>query len=233
MLMMVRDVAERSGLPVEAVIRRARELGMDVTWAGAPISDADAARLHAALGSGQPPGAAGAGAPPPPPSVPPPEPPRPALEPRPPAWHQAVAASPPASPAPAPFAGPPASAVPPFPPPAGGPFRPPPPVASAYGYGPASVARAPSPAPNPGCQVCRAQPAGIATFEYGIGMIFLHQTRRVRGRWCRTCGKKVFWKNMGTTLVLGWWGLISALVYNWIHIFKNLSNLGKLPKPTR
>lgn len=81
--------------------------------------------------------------------------------------------------------------------------------------------------------VCHQAPAARVTFEYGIGMVVMHQTQKRTGVWCRKCGTKAFWANQGKTLVFGWWGVLSLLIYNWIHIFANigaLQRLRKLPK---
>lgn len=111
------------------------------------------------------------------------------------------------------------------------PFRPPqPPVPAVRPLAPYPQQATPQ---QVGCMACGQAPAARVTFEYGIGMIVMHQTQKRTGVWCRRCGTKAFWSAQGKTLVLGWWGILSLLIYNWIHIFANLGALQrvrKLPK---
>ncbi|MFW0791791.1 hypothetical protein [Gordonia sp. CPCC 205333] len=40
--------------------------------------------------------------------------------------------------------------------------------------------------------------------------------------------RKAFWNAQTHCLTLGWWGIISALIYNWIAIFGNISELNRV-----
>ncbi|RPA57527.1 hypothetical protein EF294_18560 [Gordonia oryzae] len=40
--------------------------------------------------------------------------------------------------------------------------------------------------------------------------------------------RKAFWAAQTHCLTLGWWGIISCLVYNWIAIFGNIAELNRV-----
>ncbi|GAA4407946.1 hypothetical protein GCM10023147_51990 [Tsukamurella soli] len=73
-------------------------------------------------------------------------------------------------------------------------------------------------------------PVFQARFKKHTGMIVLAQwqTRTVVGSYEDV--KKAYREAQTHNLVAGWWGLISLLVYNWIAIFGNMSEMGRIKK---
>jgi hypothetical protein len=89
--------------------------------------------------------------------------------------------------------------------------------------------------PESYCQVCGI-PAQTKYVEFyqNIGAIFMRFRKEVKGNLCKTCIEECFWKWTGITLLLGWWGIISALLTPFIllnNIFRYLGAIG-LQKPT-
>ena len=50
------------------------------------------------------------------------------------------------------------------------------------------------------------------TFRVNIGLVIVRTTQTCSGDFCKTCIHKEFWQATGTTLLLGWWGVISMIV---------------------
>ena len=70
------------------------------------------------------------------------------------------------------------------------------------------------------CQVCgRFGPVQKVLFIQHIGAIVLMFHKRIHGSMCRSCIDRLFWEYTLTTLVLGWWGVISFFLTpcNLIH----------------
>jgi len=60
------------------------------------------------------------------------------------------------------------------------------------------------------CENCGQQAQlRFVDFYQNIGAIVLRFHKRVKGNLCRDCVEKYFWEYTGTTLLLGWWGIIS------------------------
>jgi len=63
------------------------------------------------------------------------------------------------------------------------------------------------------CQLCRSvRQTAHVKYERNIGMLFLRQTRRLEGNFCKTCVRNAFWNFQGLNLVLGPWGMISLII---------------------
>lgn len=61
------------------------------------------------------------------------------------------------------------------------------------------------------------------------GFIVMRSYKSVKGNLCRYCINYFFWNMTGVTFLLGWWGLISAIVTPFIllnNIFRYLSSFG-------
>ena len=93
---------------------------------------------------------------------------------------------------------------------------------------------APVPAQEIQCQGCGLRvPTKLVTIYQNIGMVMARQTTETSGNFCRRCIRKYVVSYSLTTLVLGWWGMISfimtpfLLVANVIVYLKSLS----LPEP--
>ena len=63
------------------------------------------------------------------------------------------------------------------------------------------------------CQSCgrEAQTKYVEYFQ-NIGAIIMRFSKRIDGYLCKECSSKYFWSFTGTTLLLGWWGIISFFV---------------------
>ncbi len=60
------------------------------------------------------------------------------------------------------------------------------------------------------CQVCGVEaPTKKVTFYQHMGAIVLMFTKTMKGKLCKSCINKTFWKFSLMTLFLGWWGVIS------------------------
>lgn len=63
------------------------------------------------------------------------------------------------------------------------------------------------------CQVCGVEaPTKQVEFHQNIGALVMRFSRSVKGQLCRRCIDKNFWSMTGTTLVAGWWGVLSFCV---------------------
>jgi hypothetical protein len=63
------------------------------------------------------------------------------------------------------------------------------------------------------CQSCGdMQRTKLVTFHRNVGMLFMRQTHTVMGNLCESCVHKQFWKFEVLDVVLGPWGMISAVV---------------------
>jgi hypothetical protein len=61
------------------------------------------------------------------------------------------------------------------------------------------------------CQSCGVEaPTQKVLFVQHIGAIVMFFHKRIGGLFCRTCVNKYFTQYFFTTLVLGWWGIISV-----------------------
>jgi hypothetical protein len=75
------------------------------------------------------------------------------------------------------------------------------------------------------------RPAETKYVEYSqnIGAIIMRFHKNVKGYLCKDCTNSYFWSYTGTTLVLGWWGIISFFVTLFVlpsNIFYYLGTLG-------
>ena len=62
------------------------------------------------------------------------------------------------------------------------------------------------------CQVCGNTPAKHVEFYQNIGALVMRFHKKIDANLCKPCINKYFWQMTGTTLILGWWGVISAIV---------------------
>lgn len=73
------------------------------------------------------------------------------------------------------------------------------------------------------CESCgAAAPTQFAELHQNIGMLFMRQSRHVHGHLCRACIERYFWQFTPTTLLLGWWGLISFFITP-VYLIGNIS----------
>lgn len=72
------------------------------------------------------------------------------------------------------------------------------------------------------CQSCGIKaPTRFVEFNQNIGAFIERYHKKVSGYFCKSCINRYFWSFTGTTLILGWWGIISF----WVTPFFIFSNL--------
>ena len=101
-------------------------------------------------------------------------------------------------------------------------------------YGPPGAAPAPAPI-VPLCQVCGAGPAARVSVRGHQGMIVMMRFLRHQGVFCKTCGTAIFRGMQTDTLMLGWWGPLSAFITPvtlLVNLLSARSVLNDLPAPT-
>lgn len=85
------------------------------------------------------------------------------------------------------------------------------------------------------CQSCGIEaPTRKVAFYQNIGALIVRYSRSVDGQLCKNCIHKNFWKMTLTTLVCGWWGIISLIVtpiFLLNNIFRYLFSLSMPPVP--
>lgn len=64
-----------------------------------------------------------------------------------------------------------------------------------------------------GCQICGSlAPTKQVEFNQNIGYLFMRTHATIKGRLCKKCINKEFYKKTLTTFFFGWWGTISFFV---------------------
>ncbi|MCA9089393.1 MAG: hypothetical protein KDA90_12260 [Planctomycetaceae bacterium] len=85
------------------------------------------------------------------------------------------------------------------------------------------------------CQNCGVEaPTKYVAFHQNIGALVMRFSKSIEGELCKSCVHKNFWSMTGTTLVLGWWGLISfVLTIGFVlnNVIRYLLCLGMDPVP--
>ncbi len=80
------------------------------------------------------------------------------------------------------------------------------------------------------CQSCgREAQTKYGEYYQNIGILIMRFSKNVKGHLCKDCSSKYFWSFTGTTLFLGWWGVISFIVTLFIipnNIIYYLGTLG-------
>jgi hypothetical protein len=74
------------------------------------------------------------------------------------------------------------------------------------------------------CQGCGVEaPTKYVSFHQNIGVLVMRFSSSVEGNLCKSCINQHFWSMTGTTMFLGWWGVISFI----ITPFFLLNNIGR------
>ena len=74
------------------------------------------------------------------------------------------------------------------------------------------------------CEACRrVAPLRHARFMQNIGAVVLRFPRTIEGNLCKHCIDKYFFRFTGTTMLLGWWGILSFF-YSAFSIPSNVAN---------
>lgn len=64
-----------------------------------------------------------------------------------------------------------------------------------------------------GCQICGSlAPTRQVEFNQNIGYLIMRSYSTMKGRLCKRCIDKEFWKKTSITFFFGWWGTISFFV---------------------
>ena len=89
------------------------------------------------------------------------------------------------------------------------------------------------------CQSCGIEaPSKHVDFHQNIGMLVARQSSNFKGKLCKRCLHKQFWKMTGTTAVVGWFGTISLILtpcFILNNTFRYLAALGmpRVPKDAK
>lgn len=97
-----------------------------------------------------------------------------------------------------------------------------------YGYPPAN--------PYPYGTAAPYSPAPAvytAAFRKQTGMLIVAQTTPVQTTGTYPEIRSAFWKAQTHCLVFGWWGVLSFLIYNWIALIQNMSELSRIKHAAR
>jgi len=63
------------------------------------------------------------------------------------------------------------------------------------------------------CQACGVEaPTKHVAFYQNVGALVMRFWKSAEGHMCKSCVHSIFWQFTLTTLVLGWWGVISFIV---------------------
>lgn len=85
------------------------------------------------------------------------------------------------------------------------------------------------------CQNCGIEaPTRKVAFYQNIGALVVRFSQGVDGLLCKNCIHRSFWRMTLTTLILGWWGIISLIVtpiFLLNNIFRYLFSLSMPPVP--
>lgn len=82
------------------------------------------------------------------------------------------------------------------------------------------------------CQVCGAYaPIKYVEFNQNVGMLVMREYKEVKGKLCRNCINKTFWRFTLITLAVGWLGAISLLVAPYFIVSNIIYYIGSLGLP--
>ena len=61
------------------------------------------------------------------------------------------------------------------------------------------------------CEACGLEaPTRSVSFHQNIGFVVMRASERIEGQLCKDCVSRFFWNYSTTTLLLGWWEILSA-----------------------
>jgi hypothetical protein len=72
------------------------------------------------------------------------------------------------------------------------------------------------------CQQCGRSPARAFTIRRHVGLLVLMRSVQVKQLLCRQCAHRELKRYTGRTLLQGWWGVLSLLIFNPVTILLNL-----------
>lgn len=74
------------------------------------------------------------------------------------------------------------------------------------------------------CEICGATPAARLTTRWQIGLIIISRTTSREVVLCRTHAVQETSRDLGKTLVLGWWGILAFFINLWV-VWKQIGAL--------
>jgi hypothetical protein len=77
------------------------------------------------------------------------------------------------------------------------------------------------------CQHCGRSPARAFTVRRHVGLLFLMRNVRIEQTLCRECARRELGRYTGRTLVEGWWGILSLVIFNPLTIALNVWNMAR------
>ena len=77
------------------------------------------------------------------------------------------------------------------------------------------------------CQHCSRAPARKFTLRRHVGLLILMQNVRIEQTLCRECGRRELTRYTARTLVEGWWGVLSLVIFNPLTIALNVWNMAR------
>jgi len=78
-----------------------------------------------------------------------------------------------------------------------------------------------------GCQRCEAtdQDVALRLYKRVVGAFIIDRVYSTGGYFCKSCRRANFWRHMGLTLTLGWWGVFALVFRNPFAIITNIRAL--------
>jgi len=75
------------------------------------------------------------------------------------------------------------------------------------------------------CQHCSRSPAREFTLRRHVGLLLVLQNVRVEQTLCRECARRELRRHTARTLIEGWWGVLSLVIFNPLTIALNVWNM--------
>ncbi|GAA3453340.1 MULTISPECIES: hypothetical protein [Dactylosporangium] len=85
------------------------------------------------------------------------------------------------------------------------------------------------------CRICHRTPAANVRFHGHQGLVVLMRFSRIDGPFCRDCGLAAYRDMSATTLVRGWWGMLSVFAAAGVLVVNAVQRgkVARLPEPER
>lgn len=77
------------------------------------------------------------------------------------------------------------------------------------------------------CQHCSRAPACKFTIRRHVGLLILMQNVRIEQTLCRECARRELARYTARTLIEGWWGVLSLVIFNPLTIALNVRSIAR------
>lgn len=77
------------------------------------------------------------------------------------------------------------------------------------------------------CQHCARSPVREFTIRRHVGLLFLMRNVRIKQTLCRECARRELARYTARSLVEGWWGVLSLVIFNPLTIALNVGNIAR------